>query len=203
MTKLYWMPRNDNCVAKFLGGNFPDFLLRELFWLWIIAFSVTLFNMLPLPIFDGDRMVKEFVNWGVGEKYDTKRKKKDSFLYKKQENFYGLSEYRVEKVDSIKIFTKESLNGEERSEIILGEKNYKLIDKIGDGYTSTIQFDLPEQRELPENSIVEVSYEHWYDEKKRQKRIILNVIRLVTLFIILGNFILSFIHLGTVAFWLS
>ena len=159
--------------------------------------------MLPLPIFDGDRMVKEFVNWGVGEKYDTKRKKKDRFLYKKQENFYGLSEYRVEKVDSIKIFTKESLNGEERSESILGEKNYKLIDKIGDGYTSTIQFDLPEQRELPENSIVEVSYEHWYDEKKRQKRIILNVIRLVTLFIILGNFILSFIHLGTVAFWLS
>jgi len=64
-SKLYWMPKNN--IAKLLGGDAPEFLLREILWLWIIAFSITLFNMLPLPIFDGFRVVKELVNWGIGE----------------------------------------------------------------------------------------------------------------------------------------
>jgi len=62
---------------------------------------------------------------------------------------------------------------------------------------------LPEQTELRENSIIEVSYEYWHDEKKKLKKTILNTIRLLTLFIVLGNFILSYIQLGSVAFWLS
>lgn len=203
MVKLYWMPRDNNPIAKFFGGNLPDFLLRELVWLWIIAFSVTLFNMLPLPIFDGDRMVKEIVNWRIGEDYTTKKKKRDRFLFKKKDKYYGLSEYRVEKIDSIKILLDDPLRSGKKSEVLLGEKNYELIDKIGDGYKSTIQFKLPEQTKLEENSAVEVSYEYWHDDKKRKKKIILNTIRLITLFIVLGNFLLSYIHLGTVAFWLS
>lgn len=202
ISKLYWMPRNDNIIAKTLGGTFPDFLLRELIWFWVIAFSVTLFNMLPLPIFDGDRMVKEFINSGIGEKYKSKKKKRDKFIYKKKEKFYGLSEYRVEKIDSIKIYTQNQTRTEQ-SKIILGENNYDLIDKIGDGYKSTVSFDLPEQTELRENSIIEVSYEYWHDERKKIKKIILNTIRILTLFIVLGNFLLSYIQLGNVAFWLS
>ena len=202
ISKLYWMPKNDNIIAKILGGNFPDFLLRELIWFLIIAFSVTLFNMLPLPIFDGDRMMKEMVNWGIGEEYKSKKKKRDKFIYKKEEKFYGLSEYRVEKIDSIKIYMQNQ-SRIEQSKIILGENNYDLIDKIGDGYKSTVSFDLPEQTELRENSIIEVSYEYWHDEKKKLKKTILNTIRFLTLFIVLGNFILSYIQLGSVAFWLS
>ena len=203
MTKLYWMPRDDNAIAKILGGNLPDFLLREMLWLWIIAFSVTLFNMLPLPIFDGDRMVKEMVNWGVGEDFKTKKKKKDRFIYKKEDDFYGLSEYRIEEIESIKILLEDPQRSGKKSEIILGEKNYELIDKIGDGHKSTVQFRLPEQTKLKENSAIEVSYEYWHDDKKHKKKVILNTIRIITLFIVLGNFVLSFIHLGTVAFWLS
>ncbi|MFX1393324.1 MAG: site-2 protease family protein [Promethearchaeota archaeon] len=203
LSKLYWMPQNDNSIAKFLGGTFPDFILREMLWLWILSFSVTIFNMLPLPIFDGDRMMKEIVNWGVGEDYKSKKKKKDKFRFKKGENYYGLSEYRVEKIDSVKIYMQDQSRIEQQSKILLGKDNYDLIDKIGDGYKSTVSFDLPEQTGLKENSIIEVSYEYWHDNKKKLKKTILNIIRFITLFIVLGNFLLSYIQLGTVAFWLS
>ena len=107
------------------------------------------------------------------------------------------------KIESIKILLDDPLRSGKKSEVLLGEKNYELIDKIRDGYKSTIQFKLPEQTKLVENSVVEVSYEYWYDDKKRKKKTVLNTIRLITLFIVLGNFILSYIHLGNVAFWLS
>ncbi|MBD3341050.1 MAG: hypothetical protein GF353_18220 [Candidatus Lokiarchaeota archaeon] len=204
LTTLYWMPKND--VAKFLTGNLPDFFLREILWLWIIAFSITIFNMLPLPIFDGFRVVKELVNWGVGENYSQKRRKKERFKFEKDKKSYGLSEYRVEGVDEVKLYLKQKNEfGNdyiEQSEILLAENNYKLEDKIGDGYKSTLTLNLSKNANIEENSIIEVSYEYLYDEKKKTKRTILYAITLFTLFIVAANFILSFIQLGVVTFWL-
>ncbi len=199
-SKLYWMPKNN--VAKLLGGDAPDFLFREILWLWIIAFSVTIFNMLPLPIFDGFRVVKELVNWGIGEEYKTKRKKKEKLMFKRKENNYGLSEYRVENVETVKIIMGNKSPYTERSEIIVNKNNYELIDKIGDGYKSTISFNLPENTSLKDNSLIEVTYEYWYDEKKKIKKTILYIISLIILIIIAGNFILSYIKLGSVTFWI-
>jgi membrane-associated protease RseP (regulator of RpoE activity) len=199
-SKLYWMPKND--IAKLFGGNTPDFLFREIIWLWIIAFSVTLFNMLPLPIFDGFRVVKELVNWGIGEEYKTKRKKKEKLMFKRKENNYGLSEYRVENVETVKIIMGSKSPYTERSEIIVNKNNYELIDKIGDGYKSTISFNLPENTSLTDNSLIEVTYEYWYDEKKKIKKTILYIISLIILIIIAGNFILSYLQLGSVTFWI-
>ena len=199
-SKLYWMPKND--IAKLLGGDTPEFLLREIIWLWIIAFSVTLFNMLPLPIFDGFRVVKELVNWGIGEDYKTKRKKKEKLMFKRKENNYGLSEYRVENVETVKIIMGSKSPYTERSEIIVNKNNFELIDKIGDGYKSTISFNLPENTNLKDNSLIEVTYEYWYDEKKKIKKTILYIISLIILIIIAGNFILSYIKLGSVTFWI-
>ena len=93
--------------------------------------------------------------------------------HKKEEKYYGLSEYRVDKIDSIKIFTQNQSKIEEQSKILLGKKNYDLIDKIGDGYKSTVSFDFSDQTELRENSVIEVSYEYWHDEKKQLKKNIL------------------------------
>ena len=199
-SKLYWMPKNN--IAKLLGGDAPEFLLREIIWLWIIAFSVTLFNMLPLPIFDGFRVVKELVNWGIGEDYKTKRKKKEKLMFKRKENNYGLSEYRVENVETVKIIMGSKSPYTERSEIIVNKNNYELIDKIGDGYKSTISFNFPENTNLKDNSLIEVTYEYWYDEKKKIKKTILYIISLIILIIIAGNFILSYIKLGSVTFWI-
>jgi len=196
----YFMYKNG--IAKFFTSFWPEFLLRELSWLFLIAFSITLFNMLPLPIFDGDRMVKELINWGIGENYKSLKKKKDKFYFKKEDKNYELSEYRVEKINSIEIIMKDPLRSIEPSTIRLSEDNYQIIDKIGDGFKDTVLLNLPEKTELTENSVVEISYEHYYDEKKKIKNLILNTLRFITIFIILGNFILSFIKFGGLIFWM-
>ena len=196
----YFMYKNG--IAKFFTSFWPEFLLRELSWLFLIAFSITLFNMLPLPIFDGDRMVKELINWGIGENYKSLKKKKDKFYFKKEDKNYELSEYRVEKINSIEIIMKDPLRSIEPSTIRLSEDKYQIIDKIGDGFKDTVLLNLPEKTELTENSVVEISYEHYYDEKKKIKNLILNTLRFITIFIILGNFILSFIKFGGLIFWM-
>ena len=196
----YFMHKND--FAKFFTSFWPEFWLREIAWLFIIAFSITLFNMLPLPVFDGDRIVKELINWGFGEEYKTTRKKKDKIKFDKDKPNLNLSEYRVEKVDSVKIIIEKKKNVRDQSEIILAEDKYSLIDKIGDGFKDTVLLDLPKDTQLEEDSLIEVSYDYWYDEKQKIKKPVLNTIRYITLFIVLGNFILSFIKFGGLLFWI-
>ncbi|MFX1448599.1 MAG: site-2 protease family protein, partial [Promethearchaeota archaeon] len=85
----------------------PVFWLRELLWLFTISFSITLFNMMPLPIFDGDRFLNELTNWIFGENYKSKKKKKDRLIYKGTDTECKLTEYRVENVESVKILLRE------------------------------------------------------------------------------------------------
>ena len=199
-TNSYFMHKND--IAKFFTSFFPEFLLREIAWLFIIAFSITLFNNLPLPIFDGDRMVKELINWGIGEDYKEIKKKKDKYQFTPDAYEYDLSEYRVENVNSVKISIQDPSKIKEPSEILLSEDNYNLIDKFGDGFKETLILDLPEQSKLDKNSIVEISYEYWYDRKRPLKRAIINTLRLFTLIIVAGNLILSIVKFGSPTFWI-
>jgi len=190
----YWMHRND--FAKFFTSNWPIFLIRQLLWFFIIAFSITLFNMMPLPIFDGDRIVKEIINWIFGEDYKTKRKKKDRLIYKGTDTECKLTEYRVENIEYVKILLKEDNKSNHNSEVLLGKDNYELVDSIGDGYKDTVSVKLSETTKLKENSVFEVSYEYWYDNKRKIKRIVLNAVRVVALGLILLNFALSFSIFG-------
>ncbi len=199
-TNSYFMHKND--IAKFFTSFFPEFLLREIAWLFIIAFSITLFNNLPLPIFDGDRMVKELINWGIGEDYKIIKKKKEKYQFTPDAYEYDLSEYRVENVNSVKISIQDPSKIKESSEILLSEDNYNLIDKFGDGFKETLILDLPEQSKLDKNSIVEISYEYWYDRKRPLKRAIINTLRLFTLIIVAGNLILSIVKFGSPTFWI-
>ncbi|MCK4686683.1 MAG: hypothetical protein KAT66_00980, partial [Candidatus Lokiarchaeota archaeon] len=115
---------------------------------------------------------------------------------------YDLSEYRVENVNSVKISIQDPSKIKEPSEILLSEDNYNLIDKFGDGFKETLILDLPEQSKLDKNSIVEISYEYWYDRKRPLKRAIINTLRLFTLIIVAGNLILSIVKFGSPTFWI-
>jgi len=200
ITNSYFMHKND--IAKFFTSFFPEFLIREIAWLFMIAFSITLFNNLPLPIFDGDRMAKELINWGIGEDYKITKKKKDKCQFSPDAKEYNLSEYRVENVNSVKISIPDPLKIKESSEILLSEDTYNLIDKFGDGFKETLILNLPEQSKLDKNSIVEISYEYWYDRKRPLKRTIINILRLFTLIIVVGNLILSIVKFGVLTFWI-
>jgi len=199
-SNLYFMHKND--VAKFLTSFWPIFWFTELSMLFMIAFSVTFFNMIPLPIFDGDRVVKELINWGIGEDYKSFKKKKDKFIFKNDEKNYELSEYRVDKINSIEIIMDDKSKFINSSRITLAEDKYELFDKIGDGFKDTVSLNLPEQKKLPEGSRIEISYDHWYDEKRKIKRRIMNSLRLITFIFVLGTFILSYIKFGDLLFWI-
>ncbi|MFX1389669.1 MAG: site-2 protease family protein [Promethearchaeota archaeon] len=199
-SNTYFMHKND--FAKFFTSFWPEFWLREIAWLFIIAFSITLFNMLPLPVFDGDRIVKELLNWGFGEEYTSTKKKTDKVPYNKDEKDINLSEYRVEKIESVKIIMGNKKKATEKSEILLDDDKYSLIDKIGDGFKDSISLNLPEYTQLEENSIFEVTYEYWHDEKQKIKNTLLNIIRYITLVIVAGNFVLSFMKFGGLLFWI-
>ena len=190
----YWMHKND--FAKFFTSNWPDFLIKELLWLFVIAFSITLFNMMPLPIFDGDRFLKELINWIFGEDYKSKKKKTDRLVYKGTDTECKLTEYRVENIEYVKILLKEDDKSNQTSEVLLGKDNYELVDSIGDGYKDTVSVKLPGTTKLKKNSVFEVSFEYLYDDKRKIKRIVLNAVRFVALGLILGNFVLSFTIFG-------
>ena len=201
LNSAYWMPIND--IGKLFTGNLPSFMLIEFIWLWIIALSITLFNMLPLPIFDGDRVVKEIINSAIGEEFKEKKKKKENIYFELEQKEYALSEYRIEKIEKVKIILKEKSDTDATtSEIEIDKKYYHLIDKYDTGYASFLSLELPKEHKISEDSIIEVSYEYWFDEKRKKKKTILNIIRLITLFIVLANFILSFVFLGNVTFWI-
>jgi len=198
---LFWMHKND--FAKFLTANVPDFLIKEIAWLFIISFSITLFNMMPIPGFDGDRISKEIIKWIFGEKYGkTERKKKNRFYYKGDDTDCHLPEYHVINVESIKIYLKEKENSKKFSEIVLSKDNYELIDKVGDGYFDTVSIVLPEDTTIEDDTAFEITYEYLLDENIRKKKLILNLIRLISLSLIIGNFALSFIKFGFNFFWI-
>ena len=198
---LFWMYKND--FANLLTANFPDFLQIELVWLFIISFSITIFNMMPIPGFDGDRIIREIIKWIFGEKYGfTKRKRTERFIYRGDDTDCHLREYHVEDVESIKIFLKGKTNDEGKSEILLGKNNYKLVDTTGSGSYDTVSIILPEDTAIQENTTFEINYEYLYDENNRKRKPLLNFIRILSLVVIIGNFALSFIKFGFNFFWI-
>ena len=197
-TTFYWMHKND--FAKFLSANWPDFWLKEISWLFIIGFSLTLFNMMPLPIFDGDRVIKEIVNSIFGSSYSSKKMKVDRLIYNDDDLDCKLSEYRIETINEVKITIKDRNKIE--SEIFLGEENYELFDSIGDGFKDALKLHLPTTTTIEKNAIFDISYEYLYDEKRKIKQIVLNTIRAIALILIVSNFALSFIKFGFNLFWI-
>ena len=198
---LFWMHKND--FARLLTANFPDFIQIEFLWLFIISFSLTIFNMMPIPGFDGDRIVKEILKWIFGEKYgNTKKRRIERFIYRGDDTDCHLREYHVESVESIKIHLKGKQYDNERNEIMLGENNYKLIDSTRSGYFDTVSIILPKDTKIEDNTTFEITYNYLYDENNRKKKPLLNFIRILSVVIIVGNFILSYIKFGFNFFWI-
>lgn len=55
----YYPPRP---WAEWLGPLFPYHLYQVFNWLWVVSFSVGVFNLLPIPVFDGDKIVSTLLD---------------------------------------------------------------------------------------------------------------------------------------------
>lgn len=199
----YWIP--DTAIGRLFGGTFPLSFLRQILYFWVIAFSLTLFNMLPFPIFDGDRVVKEFVNGIVGSKFEKGRKQKAKLLLKTDAPDYRFPDFEIEDVHSVTVqhWDRELVEG----------TDYEIKDTNNSGFPDTISFtpilerqktqtDLPPKEMLGDGATILVDYDYWTDTKEPIKKPILNAIRIFSAGILFGNFILSIWKLGVVTFWI-
>ncbi|OYT27632.1 MAG: hypothetical protein B6U95_05835 [Thermofilum sp. ex4484_82] len=62
-----------NIFGKMLGTMAPYYLFEVVNWTFLLSLSLAIFNMLPIPFFDGDRVVSDLVrDWAkkrnIGEK---------------------------------------------------------------------------------------------------------------------------------------
>ncbi|MBN2154986.1 MAG: site-2 protease family protein [Candidatus Lokiarchaeota archaeon] len=191
----YWIPKNS--FTRFLGGNFPIWLEREIFYFYMVAFSVTLFNMLPLPIFDGNRILREIVHWIIGTKLGKPKQKKIKIFFDPEESDYQLMEYNITKIIDVEM----DLTSNPFPDLVDSIK-YIPIDSIQDGYIDTIKIDLKAGRLPDVGTPLIVAIEIIEDEKAKLKNGIILGVGLVTTCLILANFILSYILLGNITFWI-
>ncbi|MBN2150389.1 MAG: site-2 protease family protein [Candidatus Lokiarchaeota archaeon] len=187
----WWWPPRD-WLGSWLGPNAPNTLYAELFWLFQIALSVTIFNMMPLPIFDGDKCVYEVINHFIKPRKE-KKDIKERFLLSKGEKTCELRPVNIEGVLSVVLLPgREDPDG--AVEELAEHHDYQVADSDGDGKIDHVTFELCE-RDLAGRE-VEVEYTAEVDATEGKKRVIMNVIRVVSLVVILLNFIVSGITLG-------
>jgi len=193
-SSAYWLPKNS--FTRLLGGNFPIWLEKEIFYFYMVAFSVTLFNMLPLPIFDGNRILREIIHWIVGTKYGKKAKKKVKLYFDPEESNYHLMEYNITKIIDMEMDLSTHIHPD-----LIDTVNYIPLDTIQDGFLDTIKMDLLSGT-LPEaGTQFTVTVEYIVDEKAKLKKGIVLGIGLLVTALLLANFILSYFVLGNITFW--
>jgi hypothetical protein len=192
----YWVPKNS--FTRFLGGNFPIWLEKELFYFYTVAFSITLFNMLPLPIFDGNRILRELVHWIVGTKKGKKTQKKIRLYFDPEESDYHLMAYDIDITDILNVEMDLTSYSDPS---LIDPINYIPIDTIQDGYYDSIRIKL-NSGSLPEaGTPLIATVEYNVDERVKLKKGIILAVGLITTGLILANFILSYLLLGNITFW--
>ncbi|MHA1871654.1 MAG: site-2 protease family protein [Promethearchaeota archaeon] len=193
-TSPYWLPKN--FMGAILGGNFPNWFQIELLYFYIIAFSVTLFNMMPIPLFDGARILRDLIEKIIGTKKIEGQKKKIIIGFDPSETRVHLNTLNITKILEVEI----DLNSEEASK--LNDIQFRGIDTIGDGFIDSIDFNFENAYKPKPNTPISVTVEYIGDQKESLKKIIRTSIYIFTTTLVVLNFIVSAIIFGNLTFWL-
>lgn len=97
----YWIPRT--WFGRLLGSNFPNKYYEFILYIWMVSFSLALFNLLPTTIFDGGRMVKEVINKIVGAEYDPQARKMLRYEFDPKSRQQHLFTHHIHKIHSCKV----------------------------------------------------------------------------------------------------
>lgn len=196
-TSDYWIPKN--WLASSLGSNFVTWLRTQLVYFYMVGFSVTLFNMLPMivPPLDGYLLIKEIVNIIFGSKFDEKKKKKIKFLFDEETADYNLMTHNIVSINNVEMNLTENRNPE-----LIDQLVYKTKDTIGSGYVDTLTFNLKSTKLPPTGTEIITEIEYLEDSKLKNKRKIYYTIGIITLILVVLNFLFSYLFVGDITFWL-
>jgi membrane-associated protease RseP (regulator of RpoE activity) len=212
-TKSYWVP--SNWLGRLVGGLFPDEINLFFTFTFMISLSLALFNLLPISIFDGGRMVKELIHLAVGTKKINKKAKKNlHYEYDIENSKQHLFTHSINEIIRIRelIPVENTLINESESDNF-GELEkrdgksfksrdllYKTHDTSSDGFIDTVE--ISGEQNIEKQRIIEVEIEYEQDLNEIPKKRIFKVISWVMGIILLASFIISIIKFGNSLFWL-
>ncbi len=203
---VYWVEKN--WWGDLFGGKFPEELRTQLIFIYLLSFSIAIFNMLPAPIFDGGRLFQEMIDYFVGSEYVKGKKKKMTYEVHSETNTIELGVRRVEDIENIRLFTTDEYNQlkQQLSSIIderVGDsiisqygiisRDYEKLDNFGVGHYDTIKIN---QKPDGEKYYAMVEMVHEEDIREPKKKLIFKWVSIVVIGILLANFLLSYIFLG-------
>ncbi|MBD3350195.1 MAG: hypothetical protein GF364_01780 [Candidatus Lokiarchaeota archaeon] len=193
----YWIPKN--WFSSLLGSGFARWVELELFYFYMVGFSLALFNMVPmiLPPLDGYLLFKELVSAAIGSKYKNKKRKKIKFAFERNTANYRLMTYNITEIVNLKMELPSGKDPE-----LFDEPLYRGVDSIEDGYIDTISFDLESTKLPPENTSFIADVEYLEDEKAKLKKRITYSVGIMISALIIMNFIFSYVFVGNITFWL-
>jgi membrane-associated protease RseP (regulator of RpoE activity) len=213
-TKSYWLERN--FIGKILGPTFPNWLEIEMVFTWIVSFSVALFNLLPVSIFDGGRLFKEVIHRIIGSDIKPKVKKKQHYMYDSKDgaiqhlmthNIYEveavsklIQNYEKSPMSNVNNVENSTRSDAELESLPKVPLNFTPLDTTGNGFIDSIQFT-PDQ--IPNSKdILEVDFIADVDQLEAKKKRAMSIVSWTIGGIIIANFLLSMIKLGTGIFWI-
>ena len=201
----YWLPRN--FIGRFLGEQFPLKFDMFLYYTWIVAFSLAIFNLLPIAIFDGGRLVKELIDKIFGTEYDPEAQKKLHYLYDPEEPDQHLMTHNITEIISVKRL--DPINPE-RTTPTKGEINldnfsatamsFEPIDNYNNDFIDKIH--LSQAEEITEGTLIQVEIKYIQDLKAPIKDKVSKWISWTMGSILLASFAISVIKFGKTFFWL-
>ncbi len=212
-TQLYWVP--SNWLGRSIGGLFPYEINLFFIFTFMISFSLALFNLLPISIFDGGRMMKEIINLAIGTKnIDKKAKKKLLYEYDIENSKQHLFTHNINEIIKVKelipientsINENESVNNgeiEKRNGKAFKDRDliYNTHDTSNDGFIDTVEIIYDQI--IEKNRIIEVEIEYEQDLKEIPKKRIYRIISSIMGILLLASFIISIIKFGNSLFWL-
>lgn len=197
-TADFWIP--SNFFSALLSGTFPSWLREEIVLFLLIALSLTIFNMMPLPVFDGNRLVSEALDWFVDKTRGVKRhpeKRTDVRLQYYEKNL----EYKFPEAEIIDV---ERVTYESDPMFVFEKgKDFKLLE-TGDGSTyDGLSFDIENGKKPVDKEMLHVDYSYIQDDNQGLKKGILWAFWIISLAIIVGNFLVSFLKFGNPLSFLS
>jgi len=192
----YWIPQN--FFTELLGPTFPSWLEQEFWWFLMISVSLTMFNMMPVPIFDGNRVVKELVDWGVekkrGARYQRRKREGVRIQFNEKNLEYNFPEAEILDVERVTYESDPQFTFE-------NGRDFKLLKSWGADTYDGMSFDVASKKRPIDQETLLVDYVYSHDQNQGIKKNILRAISIVTSIIIIANFVLSAVNFGKILFW--
>ncbi len=189
----YWIPQN--FLSELFGPTFPRWLEVEFNLFLMISLSVTIFNMMPAPIVDGNQVVKEIIGWSVdkvkGKRFQRRKREGIRMQFNEKNLDYNFPETEIVSVDRVVYESDPQFTFE-------NGKDFKMLKSWDSETYDGLSFDVPGGKKPIDKENLLVDYVFESDENQKIKKRIMWIIWIIALSLIIANIVLSIVKFGNI-----